>query len=164
MFGGRAFDKNTRHRSDPRTSVHHLGQRANRPLALCYLFNNYSMSRKDMANTSQPSAHPFHSRIENQYNSENARVHNGPYIYIYIYIYQSSTNPTQERITILNWSSPLRPVETHNDFRKQVPIQSNNTLSLSGDWTGKWLLESDDSTDWTTRKISHLWYHGMREL
>lgn len=107
----------------------------------------------------QPSPHPAYSTyIGAQYIYGSARVFNGTHIN------QSSTSANEERIAVLNWLSPLNAAETHHRIRELTPIQSGDIRSISGDCTGKWLLESDVFDDWRSRTISHLWYHGIRKL
>ena len=111
-----------------------------------------------MATDSEPSARPPHTHFETINIWGNARVHNGPNIS------QPSVKPDDERAAVLNWLSPLRSAETHNEIRKKAPVYRADRPNSSGDWTGKWLIESDIFKDWEERKISRLWYYGMRKL
>ncbi|CAN9396340.1 unnamed protein product [Alternaria alternata] len=108
-----------------------------------------------MATDSEPSARPPHTHFETINIWGNARVHNGPNIS------QPSVKPDDERAAVLNWLSPLRSAETHNEIRKKAPVYRADRPNSSGDWTGKWLIESDIFKDWEERKISRLWYYGM---
>ncbi|RYN98862.1 hypothetical protein AA0119_g6721 [Alternaria tenuissima] len=111
-----------------------------------------------MATDSEPSARPPHTHFETINIWGNAQVHNGPKIS------QSSAKPDAERAAVLNWLSPLRSAEIHNKIRQQVPNFRADRPNPSGDWTGKWLIESDVFRDWKERKTPRLWYRGMRKL
>jgi len=78
----------------------------------------------------------------------------------------NGTNPgsRDERSAILNWLSPLTFRQIHEDIAKNAVHQDQSAESRRrGDFSGKWLLESETFDRWRSREIRRLWYHGMRE-
>lgn len=94
-----------------------------------------------------------------QYIGGNARVINGD---IHIYKPEPPTAAQKFRTDVLNWLSPLTFRSFHEEVRDKAVRQDTTVHARnSGNYSGKWLLESDPFEEWRSRVTRKLWYHGM---
>ncbi|KAK5085748.1 hypothetical protein LTR05_005036 [Lithohypha guttulata] len=69
---------------------------------------------------------------------------------------------TNLRTAVLEWLSPLTFRRLHEEIRdKAIQKDDSNQARTSGEYSGRWLLESDTLDDWRSRRIRKLWIHGM---
>lgn len=120
----------------------------------------------EVSKTSSPSTiQPFGHSYGTLNIGGNARVVNGDVqIVRNVYKLPVAENETSLRNAILDWLSPLTFRHTHEEIRHKVVREDDSPMARSaGDYSGKWLLESDVFDEWRSRKIRKLWYHGMRK-
>lgn len=108
---------------------------------------------------------PSTSQVSNAYGDQfisgNARVINGN---VSLVVKRKSTLETDTRSSILDWLSPLTFRQTHEEIRDKIIHQDHcPEARRSGDYSGKWLLESEVFDQWRSREVRKLWYHGMRQ-
>lgn len=110
-------------------------------------------------NVPAPTTDPLGNTYGSQYIGGNARVINGD---ILIYKPEPQNAVQKFRADVLNWLSPLTFRPFHEEVREKTVRQDTTVHArTSGNYSGKWLLESDAFEEWRSRETRKLWYHGM---
>lgn len=92
--------------------------------------------------------------------SGSARNHFGNSFHISNSFHRSATSGF-ERIKILDWLSKLSFRSKHEDIRRESGLLSPEGVLENGKFSGQWLLESTEFSQWRQRDLRKLWYIGM---
>lgn len=91
---------------------------------------------------------------------DSSKVHFGNSVHINNTFHRSTTSGF-ERIKTLDWLSRLSFGSKHETVRRESGLLSPEGVLKNGKFSGQWLLESTEFSQWRERDLRKLWYIGM---